>query len=603
MTWQQRKDDRDRVVAALRSDECVVTLLDRVMQKWQIVGGGDLGISFERTLDGSGAFTMTLPPTHPVAAPMEELHEDAPLLIVAQTPTFRWCGFCSYRGPKLVGKLWSTVVTGVEIELLLDELLPLLRDPTKPVGEQPSIAPVVSGRAVTECKQVLRAAVEAQWPGGGPIVVAPEIVEDTSPPVTFTLDGQPAYSGLKDVLAGTGVAVVAWVWMPGDGDEPGDPPLPGLSLALPTVVVDVVDYGSWSGWAGTDTDPVLQYQRVLSGGGFGADWEALAAPEPSVLYPRGQQMQDRRDPWIVWHPDMDGVLEMEFGTYPARGARALWSGLRQGWLREVIGQDASAAAAAGALHTAAQIGSALGAAITADTFLTDISVDTDVDVATTVTVGFTGVGSSTTGFLRGREADYPGGVSFVRLDPEAASTASASTSTSKTRGFNATAMTESVANIPAPATSEATDPVVWQEVVDDTLADRLGPLFGGGRTIITSTNAEDLISALWDRKGKRVLTVKVENGRPYFLGVHFGLGHPQAFALPSGRLWLDRVSRVSYSRERGAAARLGLTVGDGQRADPPSVRFLSGLRRQVQTLTQHARDLSAIKKTSEDEQH
>lgn len=292
-----------------------------------------LSLKFEASIDGTGGLGAVAPMDTPHGPQLISRDPNRPLFVTAQTATYRYSGVVSSTVPRK--DAGAAMVIDIIAEPLLTRLdfISLWKAPARQLLDQPKIAPIKQGNAVTVVKElaianVARIQTNASWP----IHVVPNyLTTDESPFVVIESDMQPMGKAFLEALDGTGVSLMMWIWMP------GDPPVPGGSnFDRPTMVLDVVDMGSHSGWSSDNDEPIQQYYRLLSGGGFVADWVPRMVPVISDAYEDGYPGTDNDSPWVEWDLDGPGVESWSMPTVYAKCATAIWAGLRQGWLAEVI---------------------------------------------------------------------------------------------------------------------------------------------------------------------------------------------------------------------------------------------------------------------------
>lgn len=497
MTWDPYAADRrlaDQHAALLAdklSDKSEVLLFDENLNELGFVNDY-LSLKFEASIDGTGGLDATAPKDTTLAAELISRDPDKPMFVTAQTASYRWSGVVRSSVPrKDSGAAMVIDIVGEPLSKRLD-FISLWKAPARQLQDQPDVAPVHTGNAVTLVKDLAAANIaRVQGDPSWPILVVPNYLPvDNSPFIAIESAMQPMGKAFLEALDGTGVALMMWIWMPGDRPVPG-----GEGMNRPTMVLDVVDIGSHSGWSSDIDDPIQQYFRVLSGGGFVAEWVPRAIPYSSPAYEYGVPSQDRDDPWIDWDLDGPGIESWSMPTVYATCPTAIWTGLRGGYMAEVIAH------------------------------------------------------------------------------------------------ISATQIKAAVSSAPIP--TETTPPVVYDSVTDDARKTAMG-ILGSSEVVITGTNGEDLAAALFETRGYRYLEVSVANGAPFIFGYHFGLGDTPAFSSDLLGRFFDSVSRAAFEDSPSVRCRWSLTVGDGKADDPPSIKLLRRMRRNVELLQRYYTDIKAV---------
>lgn len=297
-----------------------------------------LDVKFEASIDGTGGLQSTAPKGTVLAPELISHDPDRPMFATVQTASYRYSSVIKSTVPRKDSG--SAMVIDIVGDPLLTRLdyISLRKDPSKTLQEQPTVAPIRSGNALTVVKELAAANVaRLQTDPSWPIHVVPNYVTvDNSPHVVIESAMQPMGKAFLEALDGTGVVMMMWIWMPGDPVVPG-----GESFTRPTMVLDVVDVGTRSGWSTDVDDPIQQYYRVLSGGGFAAEWVPRSDPVSSAAYENGFPGQDPEDPWISWDLEGPGIESWSMPTVYATCPTAIWTGLRRGWLATVIGEIAA----------------------------------------------------------------------------------------------------------------------------------------------------------------------------------------------------------------------------------------------------------------------
>lgn len=325
------------LLAEKLSQRSEVLLFDENLQEMGFVSDY-LSLKFDASIDGTGGLNVVAPSRTWLAPDLLSRDPDKPMFVMAQTAAYRWSGVVESSTPRKDRD--SPVVIDIVGNPLITRLdfVELWKSPSVPLQSQPDIAPVQSGNAVTLVKDLALANIgriqsDEQWP----IFVVPNYLPvDKSPMVAIESNMQPMGKAFLEALDGTGVSMMMWIWMPGDKPVPG-----GEGISRPTIMLDVVDMGSFSGWSTDVDDAIQQYYRVLSGGGFVAEWVPRAEPASSDAYENGFAGTDNADPWVDWDLDGPGIESWSMPTVYAKCATVNWTGLRGGYLTEVISNISS----------------------------------------------------------------------------------------------------------------------------------------------------------------------------------------------------------------------------------------------------------------------
>lgn len=343
MSWDPYEADRrlgkayDAETADLTDKRCDLVLFDENLAELGFIGDY-LDLNFAVGLDGTGSLSSTAPFSTPLKPELCNRDPDRPLFIVAQTRAYRFSGVVTESGPRKAKG--EAKIIDIAAQPLLERLKfhSLWKSPTEALLDQPKVAPITTGHAVTVVKNLAAANIQrAQEDPSWPIHVVPNYLkEDDTPWVAIESTMQSMLPAFLEALEGTGVSLQMWIWLP------GDPPVPGMEDASrPTMVLDVVDKGTASTWTRDTDDGIRQYYRVLSGGGFVPEWLPKATPYESPRYEEGFQGTDRDDPWVSIDLDGPGVEEWSMPTRYATAPTAIWTGLRTGWLGAVMKEISS----------------------------------------------------------------------------------------------------------------------------------------------------------------------------------------------------------------------------------------------------------------------
>lgn len=163
-----------------------------------------------------------------------------------------------------------------------------------------------------------------------PIAVVPSNpLTDTSPWIAVTCQMDTVATIAEQILKSTGMILTADLWLP------GDPQPPGLTLSVPTIVVDVKDKSGVTGPTGTFVDGLLTDIAGLFDGAYA---EVALPLNGSGFLPPGVELIpalgiDWTPPTVVYNPDnlYSGVKEVHITAHHPLGYTVLSGGKSPAW--------------------------------------------------------------------------------------------------------------------------------------------------------------------------------------------------------------------------------------------------------------------------------
>jgi len=168
-----------------------------------------------------------------------------------------------------------------------------------------------------------------------PIAVVPtDPLTDTSPWIAVVCQMDTVETIANQICKSTGLILTADLWLP------GDPQPNGLTLSVPTIVVDVLDKSGVTGPTGTVIDGLIEDIATLLTGAYAE----VALPLNGTEYlPPGVVIDpllgiNWTPPWVIYYPDnpQSGVKEVHVTAHHPLAYKVLSGGKSPQWVNDLI---------------------------------------------------------------------------------------------------------------------------------------------------------------------------------------------------------------------------------------------------------------------------